>query len=156
MTGSPRTRASAWMRSTLAFVISGPCVKRSESMGKDALAPPAPGFCFRPNPLAPLPCRGCWIVAANAECCLLLLIRSGQPARLCNRVKARVGGAGGGLLPSPTLECSAACVPAIAYLCRASVSSLPGKFEAVDVWSVRAGAQAYLGPRPGVGSRPAT
>jgi hypothetical protein len=39
-----------------------------------------------------------------------------------------------------------------AYLCRAVLVKPPEGVEVVEVGRVRAGAQAYLGPRPGVGS----
>jgi hypothetical protein len=47
---------------------------------------------FRPHPLAPIPVGGdYWVVTLHAEACLLLLIRSGRAARLCNRADALAG-----------------------------------------------------------------
>ena len=49
-------------------------------------------------------------------------------------------------------RCTAAVLHDVAYLCRAVLVEPPEGFEVVEVGRVRAGAQAYLGPRPGVGS----
>jgi hypothetical protein len=53
----------------------------------------------------------------------------------------------------PRTDSNAAPRRAAAYLCRAVFVKPPeGWVEVVEVGRVRAGAQAYLGPRPGVGS----
>ncbi len=62
-------------------------------------------------------------------------------------VSARLAKGGSDLaLHAPTIR------PVLLICAGRSLSSLPRGFEVVEVGRVRAGAQAYLGPRPGVGS----
>jgi len=127
MTGSPRTRASAWMRSTLAFVISGPCVGRSESMEGCAGAARA-GLLLAPR------CRravGAGAVVVSAGRVMLgPLALSGEPAhapRSRSRVKASAGRAGGS---SPEARRSLKCRPGSpaseAHLCLSNAAAHAG------------------------------
>jgi hypothetical protein len=61
---------------------------------EQAVVDAAPATPSRPNPLAPIRVGDYWIVAVDAERCLLPLIRSGQAARHCVHVRPSRKGSG--------------------------------------------------------------